>query len=123
MGLQLCGLQIGRLGGPADWAQNAHKFSACERDKGLRRILNVMALVVAFLLPLFWVVVCMCAACRTLGRHADVDLVKFDQTELEYALLGQGILLRGFAGRFDGLVVLLACSPYEDVAWSRGKTE
>ncbi|MQL95571.1 hypothetical protein Taro_028240, partial [Colocasia esculenta] len=31
------------------------------------------ALVVAFLLPLFWVVICMHAACRMLGGHADVD--------------------------------------------------
>ncbi|MQM16025.1 hypothetical protein Taro_048978 [Colocasia esculenta] len=35
------------------WAQSAHRSCACERDKGLRRILNATALVVAFLLPLF----------------------------------------------------------------------
>ncbi|MQL81410.1 hypothetical protein Taro_013860 [Colocasia esculenta] len=42
-----------RLCGPEYWAQSAHRFSACERDRGMRRVLNVTALVVAFMLPLF----------------------------------------------------------------------
>ncbi|MQL94008.1 hypothetical protein Taro_026657 [Colocasia esculenta] len=36
------------------------------------RVLNAAAVGVAFWLPLFWVDVCMCAACRTLGWPADV---------------------------------------------------
>ncbi|MQM00201.1 hypothetical protein Taro_032931, partial [Colocasia esculenta] len=35
------------------WAQSAHRFCACERDRGLRRDLNATALGVVFLLPLF----------------------------------------------------------------------
>ncbi|MQM06136.1 hypothetical protein Taro_038957 [Colocasia esculenta] len=62
-----------RFHGPVDWAQSAHTFSACERDRGVCHVLNTKALVVAFMLPLFWVVVCMRAACRTLGGHANVD--------------------------------------------------
>ncbi|MQM17876.1 hypothetical protein Taro_050858, partial [Colocasia esculenta] len=41
-----------RLCGPTDWAQTTHRFSTCERDKGVHRFLNATALVVAFLLPL-----------------------------------------------------------------------
>ncbi|MQM18615.1 hypothetical protein Taro_051612 [Colocasia esculenta] len=33
------------------WAQRAHKFSICERDRGWRRVLNATALGVAFWLP------------------------------------------------------------------------
>ncbi|MQM09118.1 hypothetical protein Taro_041984 [Colocasia esculenta] len=48
-----------------------------------------MALVVAFTLPLFWVFVRMCTACRTLGGHANAG-----RTELGQALLSQEGLLR-----------------------------
>ncbi|MQL87542.1 hypothetical protein Taro_020085 [Colocasia esculenta] len=41
-----------RLGGPPDWAQSAHRFSACERDRGMHRVLNATALGVTFLLLL-----------------------------------------------------------------------
>ncbi|MQM07588.1 hypothetical protein Taro_040429 [Colocasia esculenta] len=100
-----------------DWAQSTHRFSACEHDKGLRRVLNVTALVVAFLLPLFWVVVCMRVACRTLGRHANINRVKAMPYPVAFS---QGSLLRGFAERFDGLAVLLACSHRDDVVRSGG---
>ncbi|MQL74447.1 hypothetical protein Taro_006809 [Colocasia esculenta] len=49
------------------WAQSAHRFSACERDRGVRRVLNATALVVAFLLLPLSVDVCMRAKCRALG--------------------------------------------------------
>ncbi|MQL95945.1 hypothetical protein Taro_028616, partial [Colocasia esculenta] len=49
------------------WTQSAHRFSACERDKGMRRVLNATALVVAFLLPPLSVDVCIRAKCRALG--------------------------------------------------------
>ncbi|MQM13526.1 hypothetical protein Taro_046451, partial [Colocasia esculenta] len=81
------GVEVGRLGGPADWAQSAHRFSAYERDKGLRCVLNATALVVTFLLLMFWVVFCMCAACRTLGQHADVDLVKAMPNSVAFSAL------------------------------------
>ncbi|MQM11985.1 hypothetical protein Taro_044897, partial [Colocasia esculenta] len=44
--------RVVRLGGLPDWAQSAHRFSACERDSGVRRVLNATALGVAFTLPL-----------------------------------------------------------------------
>ncbi|MQM10467.1 hypothetical protein Taro_043361 [Colocasia esculenta] len=56
-----------RLGGPPDWAQSAHRFSACERDRGVRRVLNATTLGVAFLLPPLSIDVCMRAKCRALG--------------------------------------------------------
>ncbi|MQL76975.1 hypothetical protein Taro_009377 [Colocasia esculenta] len=43
-------VKVVRLRGPIDWAQSAHRFSAYERDKGVRRVLNATALVVAFYL-------------------------------------------------------------------------
>ncbi|MQL89239.1 hypothetical protein Taro_021812, partial [Colocasia esculenta] len=39
------------------------------------------------------------------------------------ALLGQEELLRQFSGRFDALMVFLACSHREDVVWSGGNAE
>ncbi|MQM10138.1 hypothetical protein Taro_043024, partial [Colocasia esculenta] len=36
-----------------DWAQSTHRFSTCERDRGVHRVLNATALVVVFLFPLF----------------------------------------------------------------------
>ncbi|MQM16939.1 hypothetical protein Taro_049902 [Colocasia esculenta] len=56
-----------RLGGLSDWAQIAHRCSACERDTGVHRVLNAMALVVAFLLPPLSGDICMRATCRALG--------------------------------------------------------
>ncbi|MQL90788.1 hypothetical protein Taro_023385 [Colocasia esculenta] len=47
-------------------------------------------------------------------------VVAFGRTELSQALLDQGSLLRGFAGRFDGLAVVLAWSHREDVVRSGG---
>ncbi|MQL90426.1 hypothetical protein Taro_023017, partial [Colocasia esculenta] len=35
----------------SNWAQSAHRFSACEHDKGVCRVLNATALVVVFCLP------------------------------------------------------------------------
>ncbi|MQL76126.1 hypothetical protein Taro_008497 [Colocasia esculenta] len=49
--LQLVFSPVVRLCGPADWAQSAHRFSACERDRGVCHVLNTTALVVAFYLP------------------------------------------------------------------------
>ncbi|MQL78438.1 hypothetical protein Taro_010868 [Colocasia esculenta] len=59
--------RVVRLGGPPGWAQSAHRFSACERDRGMRRVLNVTALVAVFLLPPLSADVCMRAKCRALG--------------------------------------------------------
>ncbi|MQL97730.1 hypothetical protein Taro_030427 [Colocasia esculenta] len=52
-----------------------------------------MAPVVVFLLPLVWVVVCMCAACRTLGGHADVNSGKATASYVAF---------RGLAGQSWG---------------------
>ncbi|MQM20476.1 hypothetical protein Taro_053496, partial [Colocasia esculenta] len=101
------------LSGPAVWAHSTRWFTSCERDGGVRRIQVATALVVEFLLPLSWVVVCMRATCRTLDRHADVN-------KLGQALLGQRRLLWRFSRRFGGLVVRSARSHREDVVWSGG---
>ncbi|MQM01997.1 hypothetical protein Taro_034755 [Colocasia esculenta] len=53
--------------GLTGWAQSAHRFSACKRDRGVRRVLNATALEVAFLLPLLSGDVGMRAKCRELG--------------------------------------------------------
>ncbi|MQM06908.1 hypothetical protein Taro_039738 [Colocasia esculenta] len=73
MGLQLCGLQIVRLCGPAGWAQKAHKFSVCECSRGWRRVLNVTVLSVTFWLPPFAVFIRMSTACCAMGDLADVN--------------------------------------------------
>ncbi|MQM15002.1 hypothetical protein Taro_047939 [Colocasia esculenta] len=65
-----------RLCGPADWARSAHRFSACERDKGVRRILNATALVVAFLLLSRCGPRLHASHVSHTGRHADVSLEK-----------------------------------------------
>ncbi|MQL72960.1 hypothetical protein Taro_005286 [Colocasia esculenta] len=59
--------------GPTVLAHSTRWFTGYERDGGVRRVQVSTALVVAFLLPLFLVVVCMCVACRTLGGHADIN--------------------------------------------------
>ncbi|MQM13744.1 hypothetical protein Taro_046671 [Colocasia esculenta] len=71
-------------------------FSACERDRGMRRVLNATALVVAFLLPSLSVDVCMRAKCRVLGGL--LTSRNPGRTELPQALLDQG----GAAARFFG---------------------
>ncbi|MQL72588.1 hypothetical protein Taro_004940 [Colocasia esculenta] len=124
-----CLRRFSGLSGPAVWTRSTRWFTGCERDGGVRRVQVATALVVAFLLPLFWVVVCMRAACCTLGGHTGVDSKKatafyvafrFGRTELSQALLDQGSLLRGFSGRFDGFAVVLVWSRHEDVVWSGG---
>ncbi|MQM14977.1 hypothetical protein Taro_047913, partial [Colocasia esculenta] len=95
------------LSGPAVWAHSTRWFTGCERDEGVRRIKVATDLVVAFTLPLFWVVVCMCAACHMLGSHADVNS-------------GKEGLLRGSFGRFGVLAWFSACSRREDVVRSGG---
>ncbi|MQL89461.1 hypothetical protein Taro_022039 [Colocasia esculenta] len=49
------------------WAQSAHRFSACERDRGMCHVVNTTALGVAFLLPPLSIEVCIRAKCRALG--------------------------------------------------------
>ncbi|MQL92826.1 hypothetical protein Taro_025463, partial [Colocasia esculenta] len=48
-------------------------FSVPKRDRVARRVLIATSGDVAFRLPLFWLVVCMRAACRALDGRADVD--------------------------------------------------
>ncbi|MQL70917.1 hypothetical protein Taro_003272 [Colocasia esculenta] len=107
-----------------DWAQSAHRFSTCERDRGVCRVLNATALVVAFLLPPLSVDICISAKCRTLGglltsgvgrrrpptsrSSRDVGLRRVlnrcaifknpGRTELPQALLDQGGAAAGFPG-------------------------
>ncbi|MQL72839.1 hypothetical protein Taro_005182, partial [Colocasia esculenta] len=58
----------------AGWlAQNVGLFSVLERDRGARRVLIATLGDVAYRLLLFWLIVCMCAACRALDERADVD--------------------------------------------------
>ncbi|MQL81485.1 hypothetical protein Taro_013947 [Colocasia esculenta] len=105
------------------WAQSAHRLSAYERDRGMCRVLNATALVVAFLLPLFGGL--RLHGCRVsgAGQSADIDSGIAIATYVAIRsrpLLDQGSLLRGFSGRFDGLAVILAWSLCEDVVRSRG---
>ncbi|MQL77439.1 hypothetical protein Taro_009847 [Colocasia esculenta] len=60
----------------ARWAQSAHKSCGCERDGGLHRDLNVTALGVAFLLPLFGGRRLYGYRLSLAGRSADVGLGK-----------------------------------------------
>ncbi|MQL68966.1 hypothetical protein Taro_001277 [Colocasia esculenta] len=62
-----------RLCGLADWAQSAHRFFACERDRSMRRVRNVTALVVVFLLPLFGGLRLHGCRVSRIGQSADVD--------------------------------------------------
>ncbi|MQL77251.1 hypothetical protein Taro_009655 [Colocasia esculenta] len=81
MGLQQCGPQewcwlvsiVVGLRGSTVWAQSTHWFTARERDRAGRRVLNATAVGDVFWLPPVWVFVCMFAACRTLGGLADID--------------------------------------------------
>ncbi|MQL94097.1 hypothetical protein Taro_026749 [Colocasia esculenta] len=85
--------RVVRLGGPLGWAQSAHRFSTCELDRGMRRVLNATTLVVAFLLPVL------------------------------SALLDQGGSCCGVSWRFEVLVEFSARSRREDVVWSGGNAE
>ncbi|MQL74865.1 hypothetical protein Taro_007207, partial [Colocasia esculenta] len=89
-----------------DWAQSAHRFSACERDKGMRRILNVTALVVAFMLPLF-------GSLRLHGCHVSCTGAVASSAQ-------PGELAAGSLGRFGLLGSCLAHSRRKDVTWSGG---
>ncbi|MQM04133.1 hypothetical protein Taro_036925 [Colocasia esculenta] len=106
--VMVCGgvTRVVRLGGPPDWAQSAHRFSACERDRGVRRILNATGLVVAFLLPL-------------LGGHCLHGCRVSHARQSAF----QGELLRGSFGRFEVLVEYSVRSRREDVVWSGGNAE
>ncbi|MQM15547.1 hypothetical protein Taro_048492 [Colocasia esculenta] len=68
--------QPAERGCEASWAGNLglkHSlFTVCEHDSEGRRVLNATVLGVAFIEPLFWVDVCMHAACRTQAGLADV---------------------------------------------------
>ncbi|MQM01077.1 hypothetical protein Taro_033825, partial [Colocasia esculenta] len=59
--------RVVKLGGPPGWAQSAHRYFACEHDRGVHRALNATALVVAFLLLPLSIDICMRAKCRALG--------------------------------------------------------
>ncbi|MQL90624.1 hypothetical protein Taro_023218 [Colocasia esculenta] len=107
-----------RLCGPTDWAQSAHRFSACERDKGMRRILNAMALVVAFMLPLFgslrlhgW-----CMSCA--GQSADVGLGKATASDVAFRSRREELLqfLQAIqrSSMVFGALSLLACRSHGD---------
>ncbi|MQL88771.1 hypothetical protein Taro_021334, partial [Colocasia esculenta] len=65
-----------RLGGPPYWAQRAHKFSACERDRGMHRVLSATALGVTFLLPLLSSRRLHARHASRVGRPTDVGLEK-----------------------------------------------
>ncbi|MQM21620.1 hypothetical protein Taro_054663, partial [Colocasia esculenta] len=107
------------------WAQSAHRSYACERNKGLRRVLNAIALVVAFRLPLFGGLRLHGSRVSCAGQSADVSLGKATTSYVVFSsrhLLGQEELLRSSLGRFGILEWVLARSHLEDVAWSGGDT-
>ncbi|MQL92517.1 hypothetical protein Taro_025138 [Colocasia esculenta] len=93
--LSICVTRIVRLGGPPDWAQSAHRFSTCERDRGVCHVLNATAQVVAFLLPLL-------GGLRLHGCRTN-KACSF--------------------GRLEVLKVRGACSHLEDVVWSGGNAK
>ncbi|MQM12353.1 hypothetical protein Taro_045271, partial [Colocasia esculenta] len=68
-------------------------------------------------------VVCMAAACRSLGSQLTSALGRRRSPKAEEALLSQGELLRGSFGRLEVLEVRGACSHREVVAWSGGNAE
>ncbi|MQM01255.1 hypothetical protein Taro_034004 [Colocasia esculenta] len=138
-GFSLVFARLVRLGGPPGWAQSTHRFFACERDRGVRRVLNATAVGVALLLPSLSVDVCMRAKCCALGglltsgvgrRRPPTSCSGRDvlnrcavfknpgRIELPQALPTRGRLLWGFSKRFKVLEVFLARSRREDVAWS-----
>ncbi|MQL73477.1 hypothetical protein Taro_005831 [Colocasia esculenta] len=90
-------------------------FSACERDRGVRRVLNATALVVAFLLPLL-------GGLRLHGCRVSRTRQSALWTVTQVAI-SQGELLRGSFGRLEILKVRGACSRREDVVWSRGNVK
>ncbi|MQM15338.1 hypothetical protein Taro_048283 [Colocasia esculenta] len=68
----------------SSWAQSAHMSCICERDKGLRCVLNATALVVAFMLSLFGGL--RLHGCRVshAGQSADVGLAKATVTYVAF---------------------------------------
>ncbi|MQL73990.1 hypothetical protein Taro_006329 [Colocasia esculenta] len=83
--------------------------------RGVRRVLNATALVVAFLLPLLSGRCLHARQVSCAGRPADVGLVKVTVT--------QGELLWGSSERFEVLEACGSCSRREDVVWSGGNAE
>ncbi|MQM05553.1 hypothetical protein Taro_038366 [Colocasia esculenta] len=76
--------RVVRLGGPPDWAQSAHRF--CECDRGVHRVLNATALVVAFLLLLLSGRHLHACHASRIGRPADVGLVKVTAAYVAFRL-------------------------------------
>ncbi|MQL71393.1 hypothetical protein Taro_003719 [Colocasia esculenta] len=144
MVLSRCLRRFSGLCGPAVRAQSTCWFTVCERNRAGRLDLNVMALGVAFWLPLFEVFVCMSAACRAPGGLADVDcrkatasmsrscrdsrlrrvpnydvfLLEVGRTELRKLCSSREEVLRWRLGRSDILGSFSAWSCREDVARS-----
>ncbi|MQM01187.1 hypothetical protein Taro_033943 [Colocasia esculenta] len=79
-----------------------------------RRVLNATVLSVAFMEPLFWVVICIRAACPVWGGHADVDSVKATGSYVAFKSRRRAIRV---------LEVSLVCSRCEDALWSGGNAE
>ncbi|MQL97758.1 hypothetical protein Taro_030456, partial [Colocasia esculenta] len=141
--------RIVRLGGPSDWAQSAHRFSACEHDRGVCHVLNATALVVTFLLPLLSGQRLHARHVSCIGRPADVRSGKATASHIVFRLqrratshsqllcifkepqpnrageaqLGQGELLQGFSRRFEILEKRGACSHCENIVWNGGNAE
>ncbi|MQL93192.1 hypothetical protein Taro_025835 [Colocasia esculenta] len=109
------------------WAQSAHRSCGCERDGGLRRVLNASVLGVAFLLPLFGERRLHARQVLCAGWPTEVGLGKVTVTSVairaEKALLGQGGSCCKVSWRFEVLVEFSARSHREDVAWSEGNAE
>ncbi|MQL80881.1 hypothetical protein Taro_013344 [Colocasia esculenta] len=128
--------QVVGLCGQRVWAQSTHRFTVCEHDRAVRRILNVMVQGVAFLLPLFGVFGRMSATWRALGSLLASAMRRQQPKSSRSGCDGQlgrpnraqklcSARRRGFAGgfeRFEVLVPFSACSCCEDVVQSGGNT-
>ncbi|MQL87030.1 hypothetical protein Taro_019566 [Colocasia esculenta] len=106
----------------SDWAQSAHRFSAYERHRGMRRVLNATALVVAFMLPLFGGLRLHSCRVSCVVQSADIGLGKATASYVAVRAVASsarpGELDAGSLRRFGLLGSCLARSRREDVAWS-----
>ncbi|MQL78134.1 hypothetical protein Taro_010570 [Colocasia esculenta] len=110
--------------GGSGWAQNACLFSVCEHDRGVRRILNATALVVAFTLPPLGGRRLHARRVSHAGRLIGVRSGKATARTVAFKAFASfawpGEVLRVVLWRFGILAEFLACSRREDVTWSGG---
>ncbi|MQL70264.1 hypothetical protein Taro_002558, partial [Colocasia esculenta] len=104
------------------WAQSAHRSCACERDKGLCRVLNATALVVTFRLPLFGGLrLHGCRVSRVGQGLLTSGWVGDGHLELWQALLGQGRSCCGSSQEIRHFGVVFGVFSPQECRAERGK--